>query len=227
MDNKRKYVIPGDVVTTGPFRPEQNVILEGNRIISTTIGISEIYDDSVKVIPLTGKYIPKIDDLVIGKVISHTSLSWELDINSCYVGFLPAQDVFGRDFSAHADELSSKLKTGDLVAARIANFDRTRDPLVTISDRDLGTIDSGDLVKISPSKIPRLIGKRGSMIQMIEMGTNAIVTIGQNGWVVVSCDTTEGLLKAKKAIQMINEKAHVANLTDQVKEMLEIKDDES
>ena len=223
MDNKRKYVIPGDIVTTGPFRPEQNVILEGNKIISTTIGISEIYDDSVKVIPLTGKYIPKINDLVIGKVISHTSLSWELDINSCYVGFLPAQDVFGRDFSAHADELTSKLKSGDLVAARIANFDRTRDPLVTISDRDLGKIDSGELIVISPSKVPRLIGKRGTMIQTIEMATNAAITIGQNGWVVVSCESPEGLLKAKKAIQMVDEKAHIANLTDQVKEMLESK----
>ena len=227
MDNKRKYVIPGDVVTTGPFRPEQNVVLEGEKIISTAVGISEIYEDSVRVISLTGKYIPKIDDLVIGKVNSHTSLSWELDINSCYVGFLPAQDVFGRDFSTHADELSTKLRTGDLVAARIANFDRTRDPLVTISDRDLGTIDSGVLVEISPSKVPRLIGKRGSMIQMIEMATNAAVTIGQNGWVVVSCETPEGLLKAKKAIEMVDQKAHVANLTDQIKEMLEIKDDET
>ena len=223
MDNRRKYVIPGDVVTTGPFRPEQNVILEGNKIISTTIGVSEIYDDSVKVISLTGQYIPKINDLVIGKVISHTSLSWELDINSCYVGFLPAQDVFGRDFSAHADELTSKLKSGDLVAARIANFDRTRDPLVTIADRDLGKIDSGDLIKISPSKVPRLIGKRGTMIQTIETATEAVITIGQNGWVVVSCENPEGLLKAKKAIKMVNEHAHVANLTDQVKEMLESK----
>lgn len=223
MENKRKYVIPGDVVTTGPFRPEQNVVLDGNKIVSTTIGISEIYDDSVKVISLTGKYIPKINDLVIGKVISHTSLSWELDINSCYVGFLPAQDVFGRDFSAHADELSSKLKAGDLVAARIANFDRTRDPLVTIADRDLGKIESGDLITISPSKVPRLIGKRGTMIQTIETATDAVITIGQNGWVVVSCENPEGLLKAKKAIEMVNEKAHVANLTDQVKEMLESK----
>ena len=223
MGDKRKYVIPGDVVTTGPFRPEQNVILDGNNIIATTIGISEIYDDSVKVIPLTGMYIPKIDDLVIAKVNSHTSLSWELNINSCYVGFLPAQDVFGRDFSAHADELSSKLKTGDLVAARIANFDRTRDPLVTISDRDLGQIDSGELVEISPSKVPRLIGKRGTMIQMIEMATDAAITIGQNGWVVISCESPEGLLKAKKAIKMVNEQAHIANLTDQVKEMLESK----
>jgi len=223
MDNKRKYVIPGDVITTGPYRPEQNVILEGNKIISTTIGISEIYDDSAKVISLTGKYLPKINDLVIGKVISHSSLSWELDINSCYVGFLPAQDVFGRDFSAHADELTSRLKSGDLVAARIANSDRTRDPLITIADRDLGKIDSGDLVEISPSKVPRLIGKKGTMIQTIENATDAVITIGQNGWVVVSCDSPEGLLKAKKAIQMVNEQAHVANLTDQVKDMLESK----
>jgi len=223
MDNRRKHVIPGDVVTTGPFRPEQNVILEGNKIISTTVGVSEIYDDSVKVISLTGQYLPKIDDLVIGKVISHSSLSWELDINSCYVGFLPAQDVFGRDFSAHADELTSKLKSGDLVAARIANSDRTRDPLITIADRDLGKIDSGDLVKISPSKVPRLIGKKGSMIQAIENATEAAITIGQNGWVIVSCENPEGLLKAKKAIQMVNEQAHVANLTDQVNEMLESK----
>lgn len=218
---RRKNVIPGDVITSGPFRPEQNVILEDKNIISTVVGVSEIYDDTVRVIPFAGKYIPKIDDLVVGKILSHTSLSWELDINSCYVGFLPAQDVFGRDFSAHADELTSKLKQGDMVAVRIANFDRTRDPLVTIGDRDLGKIDNGILVKISPGTIPRLIGKKGSMIQMIENATDAAVTIGQNGWVVVSCESTEGLLKAKEAVIMVDQKAHVANLTEEVKKMLE------
>ncbi len=65
------------------------------------------------------------------------------------------------------------------------------------------------------------------MIQMIELATDAAVTIGQNGWVVISCESPEGLLKAKKAIEMVNEKAHVANLTDQIKEMLQIKDNES
>jgi exosome complex component RRP4 len=86
-------------------------------------------------------------------------------------------------------------------------------------------IDSGVLVPISPSKVPRLIGKKGSMIQMIEMGTNAAITIGQNGWVVVSCETPEGLSKAKKAIEMVNEKAHIANLTDLIKDMLDGKDE--
>ena len=222
MENtKRKYVIPGDVITSGPYRPEQNVILDGERIIATAIGISEIYDDTVRVLSLTGKYIPKINDLVVAKVLSHSSLSWELDINSSYVGFLPAADVFGRDFSAHADELNSKLKKGDLVVARIANSDRSRDPLLTISDRELGKIESGELVKISPSKVARLIGKRGTMIQTIEMATGAIITIGQNGWIVVSCENSDGLLKAVKAIQMVEEQAHIANLTDRVKSMLE------
>ena len=220
MDARRKFVIPGDVITSGPYRPEQNVTMNGQQIVATAVGMSEIYDDTVRVMPLTGKYIPKINDMVVGKVISHTSLSWELDINSCYVGFLPATDVFGRDFSAHADELATKLKPGDLVAARIANFDRTRDPLITISDRDLGKIESGDLVEIEPNKVPRLIGKRGSMIQTIETATDAIITIGHNGRVVISCETTEGLLKAKKAINMVNQKSHTSNLTEQVKVML-------
>jgi exosome complex component RRP4 len=223
QDDKKRYVIPGDVITTGPYRPDQNVTLDGNRIIATVIGISEISEDTVRVIPLTGMYIPKSSDLVIGKVVSHTSLSWEVDINSCYVGILPAADVFGRDFSAHADELSTKLAKGDLIAARIVNFDRTRDPLITIADRELGKIESGTLIKISPSKVPRLIGKRGSMIQTIEMATNAVITIGQNGLIVVSCDNSNGLLKAIKAIRMIEEQAHMANLTDKVKEMLESK----
>jgi exosome complex component RRP4 len=222
-DSKRRYVIPGDVITTGPYRPEQNVILEDKKIIATTVGISEIYDDTVKVIPLTGMYIPKSQDLVIGKIVSHSSLSWEADINSCYVGMLPASDVFGRNFQPDTEELTSKLKKGDLVAARIVNFDRSRDPLITIADRDLGKIESGELVKIAPSKVPRLIGKHGTMIQIIEMASNATITIGQNGWIVVDCENPDGLLKAKKAIQMVDEQAHMANLTDKVKEMLESK----
>jgi exosome complex component RRP4 len=227
MDIKRRYVIPGDVITTGPLRPEQNVYQDGDRMISTCIGISEIFENSVKVIPLTGGYMPKTNDLVIGKVIGTSPLSWEFDINSCFVGFLPAQDVFGRDYSPTKDELKQRLDIGDLVVTRIANFDRSRDPLLTVQDRDLGKIDSGELVEISPSKVPRLIGKRGSMIQTIEMATNAVITIGQNGWIVISCENSEGLLKAVEAVKMIDALAHMPNLTERVKDMLGVKDGEN
>src|SRR3989337_2727716 len=145
---KRKYVIPGDVIITGPYRPEQNVYQEGDRIISTSVGISEIYDNAVRVIPLSGMYMPKNNDLVIGKVIGHSSLSWEFDINSCFVGFLPAQDVFGRDYSPTKDELKARLDKGDLVVVRTAKFTRSRDPLLTIQDRDLGKIESDVMVEV-------------------------------------------------------------------------------
>ena len=224
MSKDKRYVIPGDVITTGPYRPEQNVILDGNKMIATCIGLSDITDGAVRVIPLTGRYIPKGDDLVVGKVISHSAMSWEVDINSCYLGILPASDVFGRDFSSHANDLTEKLSNGDLIAARIVNFDRTRDPLITISGRELGKIDSGELIKISTTKVPRLIGKRGSMIQMIEEATNANITIGQNGIIIASCENPDGLSKAIRAINMIEEDSHRINLTDMVKKMLESSD---
>ena len=224
MSNDRKrHVIPGEIITSGPYRAEQNTIQVGESIVSTIVGLSDVHDGSVRVIPLTGGYIPKDDDLVIGKVVSHSSLSWTIDINSCYAGMLPASDVFGRDYSSSSDDMNAKLSKGDLIAARIVNFDKTRDPLVTISGRELGKIDSGELVKISPNKVPRLIGKRGSMIQMIESSTNSQITIGQNGWLVLSSEDPNGLLKAMHAIELIEEQAHGANLTDQVKEMLESK----
>ena len=224
MSKDKRYVIPGDIITTGPYRPEQNVILDGNKMIATCIGLSDITDGAVRVIPLTGRYIPKGDDLVVGKVISHSAMSWEVDINSCYLGILPASDVFGRDFSSHENDLTEKLSNGDLIAARIVNFDRTRDPLITISGRELGKIDSGELIKISTTKVPRLIGKRGSMIQMIEEATNANITIGQNGIIIASCENPDGLSKAIRAINMIEEDSHRINLTDMVKKMLESSD---
>jgi len=218
--SESQFVLPGDVIVTGDYRPEQNVILDGNRLMSTAVGFSEIEDNSVTVAPLTGLYTPKTDDLVIGKIVSHNALSWEVDINSYYPGILTAFDIFGKDYSASRDDLSLKLNTCDIILARIANVG-SRDPLLTIIGENLGKIDSGELVKISPAKIPRLLGKHGSMIQTIEASTNATITVGQNGLIVVSCDETNGLLKALAAIRMVDEQAHLVNLTDKVKKMLE------
>jgi len=218
--SESQFVLPGDVIVTGDYRPEQNVILDGDRLMSTAVGFSEIEDNSVTVTPLTGLYTPKTDDLVIGKIVSHNALSWEVDINSYYPGILTAFDIFGKDYSASRDDLSLKLNTCDIILARIANVG-SRDPLLTIIGENLGKIDAGELVKISPAKIPRLIGKHRSMIQSIEASTNATITVGQNGLIVVSCDETNGLLKALAAIRMVDEQAHLVNLTDKVKKMLE------
>ena len=221
LESKKRYVLPGDFITTAPLRLQDNVVLEGKRVISTTIGLSDVSTDSVRVISLNGIYMPKIDDLVIGTIQSIFGNSWFADINSCYQGMLLGQDVFGRGSYPTKSEMEERLSKGDIIFAKIANSDRQREPLISIADQSLGKIDSGELVKISPAKIPRLIGKHGSMIQTIEGSTNATITVGQNGLIVVSCDETNGLLKALAAIRMVDEQAHLVNLTDKVKKMLE------
>ena len=220
-ESKKRYVLPGDVITTAPLRLHGYVVLDGKRVISTAIGLSDVSTDSVRVIPLTGVYLPKIDDLVIGIIQYISGNSWFADINSCYQGMLLGQDVFGRGSYPTTSEMKERLVKGDIIFARIANSDRQREPLISIADKNLGKIDSGELVKISPTKIPRLIGKHGSMIQTIEASTNATITVGQNGLIVVSCDETNGLLKALTAIRMVDEQAHIVDLTDRVKKMLE------
>ena len=219
-NNQNQFVLPGDIIVTGHYTPEQNVIIDGDRVIATTVGFSEIKDSNVSVISLTGFYIPKIDDLVIGKVISFSALSWEIDINSYYSAILPASDIFGRDFTSSRDNLSLKLAKGDLIAARIVNTG-SREPLITISGQDLGKIDSGELVKISPSKVPRLIGKQGSMIQAIEGATNSSITIGQNGLIILNNDNNSGLERATRAIKMIEINLYEPNLEEKIQKLLD------
>ena len=221
---KRRYVVPGDKIIEGSFRPLMNVIKVGNSIIATRIGIAETGRDGVKVIPLSGVYIPRVNDIVIGKITDHSSLSWEVDINSCFSAHLPAQDVFGRDFSPARDDMGRQLATGDLIAARIIAFDRTRDPMLTIQDKDLGKIPRGELLKISPTRVPQLIGKRGSMIQTIEQATQTRILIGQNGIVVVMGRNLYGTQLSIRAIRMVEEEAHTANLTQRVKVLLNVPD---
>src|SRR5437773_12454305 len=141
---KRRYVIPGDKIVEGNFRPLMNLIKAGNALIATRNGIAETGRDGVKVMPLAGVYIPRVNDLVIGKIVDHSSLSWEVDINSCFSAHLPAQHVFGRDFSPARDDMTRQLAIGDLISSRLMAFDRTRDQMLTIQDKDLVKIPRGE-----------------------------------------------------------------------------------
>lgn len=221
---RRKFVIPGDIIVEGNFRPLVNVHKSGNYLIANRIGIAEVGKDGAKVIPLSGVYIPRVNDVVIGIIKDHSSLSWDVDINSCFSAHLPAQDLFGRDFSPARDDMTLELSSGDVLCARISTFDRTRDPILTVQDKDLGKIPYGELLKISATRVPRLIGKRGSMIQTIEHATSTRITIGQNGLIVVSGKSKDGTKLAIQAIRMVEEEAHTSNLTQRIKQLLDVQD---
>ena len=208
---ERKQVIPGDVIAKGNHRYGPYVEKRGDEYIALRVGLAEVGRDGVKLNPLTGPYLPRAEDDVIGKVVDLNGFGWVVDINSAFDGFLPASFVFGREFSPSTHDLSSKFRVGDIIGARIESYERSRDPQLSIRGHGYGKIDSGEIVKISPTKVPRLIGKRGSMINFISEKTGCDVRVGQNGVVVIN-GPAENLVKAVKAVHMVDQEAHAADL---------------
>lgn len=215
----RKQVIPGDVIVTGDYRPGMFVQRRGNDMVALRVGLAEIVRNDVKVIPLSGAYMPRPEDMVVGKVVSVTGYGWEADINSCFVGYLPGQFVFGRDFSPSTHDLTTRFNVGDLLLAKIEAFDRTRDPQLSIRGPGLGKIPQGEIVKMTPMKVPRLIGRKGYMINMIAETTACEIKVGQNGVVVID-GPAEGVQKAAEAVRLVEQDAHTPDLTTKVQQLL-------
>jgi exosome complex component RRP4 len=215
----RRQVIPGDVIAKGDYRYGSFIEKRNEEYVALRVGLAEISSEGVKLIPLSGPYIPHIEDQVVGKVIDVSGFGWEIDINSCFFGYLPASFVFGREFSPGTHDLSSKFKVGDILLAKVEAFDRSRDPQMSVRGPGLGKIPEGEIIKISPTKVPRLIGRAGYMIKMLTSATGTDMRVGQNGLVVVA-GPPEGILKAAAAIKMIEEEAHVADLSKKVEEFL-------
>ena len=112
---------------------------------------------------------------------------------------------------------------GDLVIAQVINFDRTRDPLLTTKGRGLGKVTSGRVARISPAKIPRIIGKKGSMITMLKKETGVDIIPGQNGVILAAGRGPDHETIAVEAVYMIEREAHTSGLTDRVKAMIQEK----
>jgi len=212
---ERKQVIPGDVIARGNHRYGSYIEKRGDEYVALRVGLAEVSHEGVKLNPLTGPYLPRADDQVIGKVVDINGFGWVIDINSCFDGFLPASFVFGREFSPATHDLSSKFRVGDVLGARIESFDRSRDPQLSIRGEGYGKIAEGEIIKISPTKVPRLIGRRGSMINLISERTGCDVQVGQNG-VIVVVGPSEGIVKTANVIKMIDKEAHGATLMAKV-----------
>lgn len=217
---KRQLVMPGDILAEGDFNPGENTYREGGKIYSSLTGLANMAGKNVYVVALKGFYMPVVGDLVIGKVIDLRLGGWVVDINAPYAAILPTSEAFDRSFNSRRDEMASYLDVGDLVVAKVIVFDRTRDPQLTIKEGGLGKVSNGRLVRVTPTKIPRVIGRKGSMINLLTRGTDTRITVGQNGVILVSGERPEMEALAVKVLQMIEREAHMLGLTDRVEELL-------
>ena len=172
------------------------------------------------VIALNSFYVPKPGDVVIGDVVDVGVSGWVVDIRAPRLAILRATDVLGKPFRPDRTELTKILTVGDTIIAKVKAYDRTRNPVLTMNEPGLGKVTQGRIVRITPSKVPRLIGKKGSMISMLKRETGCRIVIGMNGVVLVRCKSPEDEELLVEAIEKIERESHVEGLTDRVAEMI-------
>ncbi|MHA1137145.1 MAG: exosome complex RNA-binding protein Rrp4 [Candidatus Thorarchaeota archaeon] len=214
---KREVVVPGQLLAEGRYRPSFGTYEEGGKIYSSLMGLAELRGNTVKVVALDGVYIPKEGDLVIGVITLVAGNNWKIDIGGPYLASLHANNALRRPYS---DDISEYMDMGDVVSAEVSAFDRQSGPFLSMKGRGLEVLEGGMVLEVSPAKIPRIIGRRGSMINMINDHLRIDSVVGQNGRIWIKTSDVEKLRLAIKAFRTIEEQAHTSNLTDRINRML-------
>jgi exosome complex component RRP4 len=217
-NSERRIVIPGETIATGEnYLPGEGTGKSGKDIIALRYGLAEETNRLVKVIPLSGVYHPRRGNVVIGKICNLTFNGWLIDIGSPENAFLAVAEY---PKFVHKNELDMIMDIGDMAVAKIKDVNRKATDL-TMRLKGLGRIDEGIIFRVNPNKVPRVIGKEGSMINLIKDETGCNITVGQNGFIWARGDTIEKELFAKKAIMFVAEKSLISGLTDEVKKWLD------
>jgi len=214
---KREIVVPGQLLADGRYRPSQGSYNEDGKIFSSVIGLAELRGNTVRVVPLQGVYIPNEGDLVLATITYVAGNNWKLDIGGPYGASLHANNALRRPYD---EDISRYMDLGDVIAAEVIAFDRNSGPFLTIKGRGLRKLEGGMILEVSPAKIPRIIGKRGSMINMINDLLRIDSMVGQNGRIWIRSEEPHMVHLAIKAFMMIENESHTSRLTDRVQEML-------
>ena len=217
---KKQLVAPGDLLAEGDYVSGDSTYKENEKIYASRLGLVDYNGKRVHVVALKAFYIPVPGDTVIGKVVETTPSGWVIDIKAPHPARLRASDVVERSFKPETTDLPSIFDVGDLILANVVAYDRTRDPQLTVREPGLGKILRGQLVEVTPTKIPRIIGRQGSMVGMLKRETGCQLTIGQNGLILISGRSAENERLAIMALRKIEKESHTSGLTDHVTEMI-------
>lgn len=218
--NDKEISVPGEALAVGmDILPGSGAYREGEKIIAKRLGLVMIEGRTIKLIPLSGRYIPKTGDTIICKVIDVGFNGWRLDTNSAYSAMLSMKDATS-DFIARGANLTQYYDLGDYIVCKIVNV--TSQKLIDVSMKGPGLrkLKGGRIIEVDPNKVPRIIGKQGSMVVMIKDATKCNITVGQNGLIWIDGEPVNELL-ATQTIRKIEKESHTSGLTEKIKEFLE------
>ena len=214
---KREVVIPsqllGDIKTKKAGR---GTFIENGKIYAETIGVLSNNSEYINVIPLEGRYDPVKGDFVIGIFEEPLASSWLVDIKAPYPALLHVNEV---PWDVEFNETEKYLNKGDSIMAKVLQVDLEKKLQITLNDRNLYKIKGGHIIDVEPSKVPRVIGKKGSMISLLKKYSRCRIFVGQNGRIWISGDD-EGIRKVIQTIKKIEKESLSYGLTNKIEEML-------
>ncbi len=233
----RQFVRPGDLLAEGEdvfnenCRTEEGGYIEvdvargihcvekGHRIYAIVMGLAEIDGNKVSVIPLEGLPVLGKGDIVIGVITSVGITNWLVDIRWIYPGILPANTVI-EGFNPALHDLANYLELGDYIVARIEEYERMTPPILTIKGKGLGKITEGVVIEVKPSRVPRIIGRKRSMLNILTQETGCTLVVGKNGRIWIRCGREEMVDIVINAIRKIEREAHMPSLTERIKQYI-------
>jgi exosome complex component RRP4 len=155
-----------------------------------------------KIIPLKGHYLPRIGDYIIGIISEERFSGYEVDINAPFPSSISARDI------------RETFQVGDVVSAKV----RMVDEVHTAQLVEPRKLYAGRLIEIESVKVPRVIGRNGSMLALIKEYTGSDIFVGKNGRIYVK---NGDIALSVMALLKISSEAHTSGLTDRIKELLE------
>lgn len=209
----RDLVHPGTLIGEN-VNCSEHAFVEGDKVYSNVSGMIRINKDRSRIIPSLGAYLPKNDDLVIGVISEVMGFGWIVDINSPYdcimMGEEGTKDPMNEDLSEYYD-------IGDRLSAKVRNVNE-------VYDFDLikpWKLHDGIIITVNPKRIPRVVGKRRSMLEILRKKTGASIVVGQNGRIWIKHKDSSRVNLAIEAIKKIEREAQTRGLTDRIEKMLE------
>lgn len=219
VENKQ-VVVPGQIIAEGmDYLPSTGTYRLNEHIRAQQLGLLIIDGKVLRTLPLAGRYLPKVNDVVIGRVEDILMSGWRLDINGPYSAVLPLKDA-SFDYIRKGEDLTNYFDLDDYVVMKITQVTTQNLIDTTVRGPGLRKLEGGRVIVVNAFKVPRVIGKRGSMVSMLKGATSCQIVVGQNGLIWVSGEPEKEVI-AYEAIRMIEAQAHVPGLTERIKTFLE------
>ncbi len=193
MIDTEKIIVPGELIWEKEVREPNTEVVNG-KTYATVLGM--LRED--RFIPLELVYKPKVGDNVIGIVTDVRHSGYSVDLNLAYDGFINSK--FTRVSFRKADIIYGKIKFVDEVGG--------------VDITDAKRLPTGKLMKVPASKVPRIIGKKSSMLNLIRDGSGCTIFVGNNGYIWIGGKGNLPLVL--RTIKLIIEKAHTRGLTDTI-----------